>query len=60
VLEINPRLTTSYCVACGPALGLNPAALVLGLLQAADPSVHLAGSRPGATAEIRLEPSLAG
>jgi predicted ATP-grasp superfamily ATP-dependent carboligase len=59
VLEINPRLTTSYC-GLRTALGLNPAALVLGLLQAADPSVHLAGSRPGATAEIRLEPSLAG
>lgn len=59
VLEINPRLTTSYC-GLRTALGLNPAALVLGLLHAADRSVELAGSGPGATAEIRLEPSLAG
>jgi predicted ATP-grasp superfamily ATP-dependent carboligase len=32
VVEINPRLTTSYC-GLGPALGANPAALVLDLLQ---------------------------
>lgn len=31
VLEINPRLTTSYC-GLRDALGMNPAALVLGLL----------------------------
>jgi predicted ATP-grasp superfamily ATP-dependent carboligase len=59
VLEINPRLTTSYC-GLRTALGLNPAALVLGLLRDADPSVALAGNGPRTTAEIRLEPSLAG
>lgn len=47
VLEINPRLTTSYC-GLRRALGLNPAALVLGLLQEGHPS------------EVRPEASLAG
>ena len=31
VLEINPRLTTSYC-GLGPALGINTASIVMGLL----------------------------
>jgi predicted ATP-grasp superfamily ATP-dependent carboligase len=31
VLEVNPRLTTSY-VGLGAAIGMNPAALVLSLL----------------------------
>jgi predicted ATP-grasp superfamily ATP-dependent carboligase len=54
VLEINPRLTTSYC-ALRPALGLNTAALVLDLLKGAPlPAV---GVVAGMTAEVRLEPS---
>ena len=55
VLEINPRLTTSYA-ALRPALGVNTAALVLGLVGAAG---SLPSLEPGAgrTAEIRLEPS---
>jgi predicted ATP-grasp superfamily ATP-dependent carboligase len=55
VLEINPRLTTSYA-ALRSALGVNTAALVLGLVGAAG---SLPSLEPGAgrTAEIRLEPS---
>jgi predicted ATP-grasp superfamily ATP-dependent carboligase len=59
VLEINPRLTTSYC-GLRRALALNPAALVLGLLQEGHPSGEFPGPGPGATAEVRLESSLAG
>lgn len=55
VLEINPRLTTSYA-ALRRALGVNTAALVLGLV---GPAGSLPSLAPGAgrTAEIRLEPS---
>jgi predicted ATP-grasp superfamily ATP-dependent carboligase len=53
VLEINPRLTTSYC-ALRPALGLNTAALVLDLVRGVLP----AGDRAaGVAAEVRLESS---
>lgn len=54
VLEINPRLTTSYC-AMRPALGFNVAALVLGLLQGG--SLPAGAAVRGMTAELRLEPS---
>ncbi|HEX6104224.1 MAG TPA: ATP-grasp domain-containing protein [Gemmatimonadales bacterium] len=56
VLEINPRLTTSYC-GLRTALGLNPAELVADLLIPSDRPA--AGPKPGsgAAAEIRLEPS---
>ena len=56
VLEINPRLTTSYC-GLPAALACNTAALVLGLLGAgADPSAAGTIGR-GVASEIRLEPS---
>lgn len=54
VLELNPRLTTSYC-ALGPALGINVAELVLrGAMGSAPPPV-----RPGrgAAVTIDLDPS---
>lgn len=58
VLEINPRLTTSYA-ALRQARGVNTAALVLGLVGSAGPLPAL-GPAAGATAEIRLEPAHAG
>ena len=54
VLEINPRLTTSYC-ALRPALGLNTAALVLDLLKGAP--LPGGAAVAGVTAEVRLESS---
>jgi predicted ATP-grasp superfamily ATP-dependent carboligase len=59
VLEVNPRLTTSYC-GLRTALGINPAALVLDLLQAPGRRLHLHPSVAGATAEIRLAHADAG
>lgn len=58
VLEINPRLTTSFA-GLRPSLGLNAAALVLGLVGAEDPVAGVQRGSPGVAAEIRLEPSLA-
>jgi predicted ATP-grasp superfamily ATP-dependent carboligase len=59
VLEINPRLTTSYC-GLRPALGVNTAGLVLGLLRPSRGPL-LAGDAwdvtTGASVEIRTEPS---
>lgn len=49
VLEVNPRLTMSY-VGLGRALGLNPAALVLGLLEA--PVAALARPLSGIPVEV--------
>jgi predicted ATP-grasp superfamily ATP-dependent carboligase len=61
LLEINPRLTTSYC-GLRLALGFNTAALVLSLL--APGGSRLAGmthdALADATVEIRTEPSHAG
>ena len=59
VLEVNPRLTTSYC-GLRTALGVNPAALVLDLLRATGRSLHLPATAPRASAEIRLEHAHAG
>jgi predicted ATP-grasp superfamily ATP-dependent carboligase len=59
LLEINPRLTTSYC-GLRPALGFNTAALVLDLLaptRRASLTGDLREVTPHATVEIRLEPS---
>jgi len=53
VLEVNPRLTTSY-VGLGPALGINPAALVLGLLRP-DWRRRWRSPEGGRVAEICLE-----
>ena len=56
VLEVNPRLTTSY-VALRSALGLNVPALVLDLVESPASALD-AGAVPGGVAvEIRLEPS---
>jgi predicted ATP-grasp superfamily ATP-dependent carboligase len=58
VLEVNPRLTTSYC-GLRAALGCNTAAMVLELLgRGRVPSALLPRGR-GRTAEVRLEPSRA-
>ena len=59
VLEVNPRLTTSYC-GLRTALGINPAALVLDLLQAPGRSLHLRPSGARGTAEISLAHAHAG
>ena len=58
VLEINPRLTTSYC-GLRSALGLNPAELVLGLLRTTDRPMEPTKGASAGFAEIRLESSLA-
>jgi len=58
VLEINPRLTTSYC-ALRTALGLNIAALVLGLLEPGGGPLLKAAIATGVSAEFRLELSRA-
>jgi predicted ATP-grasp superfamily ATP-dependent carboligase len=50
VLEINPRLTTSYC-ALREALGLNVAGLVLDLLR---PDGHAIGRSPGGGVPVRI------
>ena len=56
VLDVNPRLTTSYC-GLRAALGCNTAAMVLELLGCGRiPPALLPGGR-GRTAEVRLEPS---
>lgn len=53
VVEVNPRLTTSWC-ALGEALGCNPAALVLQLLETGRlPELPAAASR---AVEIPVEP----
>jgi predicted ATP-grasp superfamily ATP-dependent carboligase len=56
ILEINPRLTTSYC-GLRAALGINTAALVLGLLGTGGelPTAGPAGA--GSPVEICLEPT---
>jgi tyramine---L-glutamate ligase len=54
VLEINPRLTTSYC-GLRPALGLNTAGLVLELARTG--SLPPGPAIAGVSAELRLEPS---
>jgi tyramine---L-glutamate ligase len=54
VLEINPRLTTSYC-GLRTALGLNTAALVLGLLEPGRGSLVTPHGLTGVSAELRLE-----
>lgn len=53
VLEINPRLTTSYC-GLGPALGINVARLVLDLLHAG-PGAEPAIAPRGAPVTLELE-----
>ncbi|HUF36735.1 MAG TPA: ATP-grasp domain-containing protein [Gemmatimonadales bacterium] len=58
VLEINPRLTTSYC-GLRTALGLNPAGLVLGLLRSSDSPIEWPKGASGAPAEISFESSFA-
>jgi predicted ATP-grasp superfamily ATP-dependent carboligase len=58
VLEINPRLTTSYC-GLRPALGINVAARVLDLLRTGDHLGHAPLPR-GAPVEIALETLHAG
>lgn len=57
VLEVNPRLTTSYC-GLGRALGISVAAMVLDLLA---PGAPARWRRPagGTTVELTLEASLA-
>jgi predicted ATP-grasp superfamily ATP-dependent carboligase len=58
VLEVNPRLTTSYC-GLGRALGTSVAAMVLDLLS---PGAPARWRRPagGTTVQLNLETSLAG
>jgi predicted ATP-grasp superfamily ATP-dependent carboligase len=56
VLEVNPRLTTSYC-GLEAALGLNVAELVL-KLTAPDPSRERGTPNRGRSVEIALAPSL--
>lgn len=58
VLEVNPRLTTSYC-GIRAALGCNTAAMVLELLRTGTVPPGLLPRGRGITAEIRLEPSRA-
>lgn len=57
VLEVNPRLTTSY-VGLGESLGVNPAGLVLGLRDREMPLPT--GLAPGRTIEINLEETCVG
>ncbi len=52
VLEINPRLTTSYC-GLGRARGINVASMVLSLLDAKGPGPAL--QSPGTTVTLALE-----
>jgi predicted ATP-grasp superfamily ATP-dependent carboligase len=59
VLEVNPRLTTSYC-GLRTARGLNPAALVMGLLSGGRPEPLPSAIVAGAPAEIRLAHAHAG
>lgn len=56
VLEVNPRLTTSYC-ALRSAMGLDVAALVLDLLRSPAGALESGAVAAGVTAEIRLEAS---
>jgi len=56
VLEINPRLTTSYC-ALREALGCNIAALVVGLSEPGGGPLATAAAATGVTTELRLESS---
>jgi predicted ATP-grasp superfamily ATP-dependent carboligase len=56
VLEVNPRLTTSY-VALGSALGLSVPALVLDLVESAASALNVDAVPGGVTVEIRLEGS---
>jgi predicted ATP-grasp superfamily ATP-dependent carboligase len=56
ILEINPRLTTSYC-GLGRALGINTAAMVLSLLGRDTGTEDLPLRTTGTTVEILLEPS---
>jgi predicted ATP-grasp superfamily ATP-dependent carboligase len=58
VLEVNPRLTTSYC-GLRPALGCNTAAMVLELFRLGRVPLALLPRGRGRTAEVRLEPSRA-
>ncbi len=58
VLEINPRITTSYC-GLREALGLNPAALVLAAFQGGEEWLE-PELGPGTTTEIVLEPDHVG
>ena len=51
VLEINPRLTTSY-VGLRPALGRNPAALVLELLERELDAIALPEARQPARVDV--------
>ncbi|MCB1858536.1 MAG: ATP-grasp domain-containing protein [Gammaproteobacteria bacterium] len=52
VLEVNPRLTTSY-VGLKASIGINPAALVLDLLQSDRPMPHVSGM--GTRVDVNLE-----
>jgi predicted ATP-grasp superfamily ATP-dependent carboligase len=56
VLEVNPRLTTSY-VSLRSALGLNVPALVLDLLGSPPGELTAGAGLAGVTVEIRLEAS---
>ena len=56
VLEVNPRLTTSYC-ALRSSMGLDVAALVLDLLRSPAGALESGAVAAGVTAEIRLEAS---
>jgi predicted ATP-grasp superfamily ATP-dependent carboligase len=56
LLEINPRLTTSYC-GLRPALGLNTAALVLDLLRGSLLMDGCGQATADASIEIRMDPS---
>lgn len=56
VLEINPRLTTSYCGLRG-ALGLNTADLILRLLDPAGDALSAAVSPKNAIVSLGLEPA---
>jgi predicted ATP-grasp superfamily ATP-dependent carboligase len=58
VLEVNPRLTTSYC-GLRAALGCNTAAMVLELARQGRVPPALLPRGGGTTAEVRLEPSRA-
>jgi predicted ATP-grasp superfamily ATP-dependent carboligase len=59
VLEVNPRLTTSYC-GVGPALDLSVAALVLDLLEQGDGAVPAISPGSGTVVELPLEVSRGG
>jgi tyramine---L-glutamate ligase len=58
VLEVNPRLTTSYC-GMGRALGINVAAMVLDLLVAGAPA-RWRSPAGGSAVELNLEACAAG